>query len=175
MKLDLPPYHTLQRFEGRGNYAIWKYYQWPYRFFYRKKLKMILELITTRGGKCLDFGAGPGIFTKTLTNNFATVKSLDRQDSIDPRWRFNTIVCGSVLEFVDLVPVLHTLRGMLAAGGELIVGSPMNTFLSRLYLRDGKTRHSHEKIIEAVSKVFHVERINYWFGLYFGLRARCKT
>lgn len=178
MKLDLPPYHELQRYEGTGNYAIWKYYQWPYRIFYRKKLKMILSLITkTPDCRILDFGAGPGIFTKTL-QAVGVVKSIDFRDTIDPRWKFDLIICGSVLEFVDLKPALHTLKFMTKPGSEIIVASPMKTWLSRLYfksIKDTKSRHSHEVIIEEMSKVFHVETVKKWFGLYFALRARCKT
>lgn len=177
LNLALPPYHELERFEGKGNYAIWKYYEWPYRYFYRKKLRMIWGLLSRKSyDRVLDFGCGPGIFTKTL-QQLGRVKSIDRQDSIDFRWKFDAIICGSVLEFTDLLPTLYRLKMILEPTGELIIASPMDTWLTRLYFKtekDAKTRHSHEKIIEAVSRVFHVETIRYWFGLYFAMRVRCR-
>lgn len=173
--LSLPPYSSLKEHEGKGNYAISKYYKFPYRIFYRHKLKMIINLMEGRYKNCLDYGAGPGIFTRELKKHCDNVISHDFNKPVDLRWKFDLIICASVLEFCHLNATLEFLKGVLKPGGTLIVASPMETPLSKYYFKaieDMNIRYSHTKIIEAIQKKFKVEKKKEWLGLYFALRAK---
>lgn len=166
----------MKQFEGKGNYAINKYYKFPYRFFYRKKLKMIVNLLPK--GKVfyniLDFGSGPGIFTDQLKQHSIHVNQFESNDVLDPRWHYDAIVCASVLEFCSLNLTISILYNILNPGGKLFVASPMNTALASLYFKsigDKQGRNSHKSIISAVSKRFRIEKYDTWMNLYFALRA----
>ena len=174
--LRLPPYASLKQYEGKGNYAISKYYRFPHSFFYRKKLKMIVSLMEKDKiyHNILDYGSGPGIFTDELKKHALFIKNFEIKDIIDPRWRFDAIVCSSVLEFCHLSITLQTLRSILNTNGKLFIGSPMNTKLSLLYFRcisNKESRHSHFNILSEVSKHFRIEEYHSWMNLYFALRA----
>lgn len=173
--LALPPYESVKQFEGKGNFAIDKYYKMPYSFFYRHKLKMIKSLMGKNLYKnCLDFGSGPGIFTPELKKHAYSVYNHDLEKPVDLRWKFELIVCSSVLEFCDLNTTLSFLRSVCKNNGTLIVASPMNTPLSRFYfnlIKDGNARYSHIAIISAVSKYFKIEKKKEFLGLYFALKA----
>ena len=174
--LKLPPYSSIKEFEGHGNYAISKYYKWPYRFFYRHKLKMILNLMEK--GKIyhniLDYGSGPGIFTPELKKHALFVNSFDIDDVLNPRWKYGAVVCSSFLEFSELPFTLHTIRNILNPKGKLYVASPMATGLTKAYFRfikDKNKRHDHTKILSEISKQFKIEEYHSWLNLYFALRA----
>lgn len=173
--IALPPYPSLKRYEGKGNWAIKKYYQWPYSLFYRHKLKMIVEMLgKKKHNNILDFGAGPGIFTKELSKHAISVKSFDLGDVMDLRWKFDVIVCASVLEFVPLEHTLKLLKALMKPKGILIVGSPMDSKFSRAYfkfIKDKNTRYSHQEIIEAMEKVFGIVAEKSWMNLYFTAKA----
>jgi 2-polyprenyl-3-methyl-5-hydroxy-6-metoxy-1,4-benzoquinol methylase len=175
--LTLPPYKSLSHLEGKGNWAIRKYYQWPYSFFYRHKLKMIIKMMAPGMPyyNILDFGAGPGIFTLELNKHAYFVKSFDLKDPIDLRWQFDVIVCASVLEFVHhLDPTVQFLRKVLKPDGLLLVASPIDSALSRFYFRqikDKNKRHSHKFIIQTISKHFKITEKRNWLNLYFSLKA----
>ena len=174
--LALPKYETLKQFEGKGNFAINKYYQFPYRFFYRHKLKMIISLMPkgTIYRNILDFGCGPGIFTKELKKHALAVKSIDTLSELDSRWSFDAVVCSSVLEFAMLDVTLRALKNVLKSSGALFVASPMETPLSNLYfnlIKDKYCRNSHEEIIKKVSVYFSITEMKTWFGFYFALKA----
>ena len=177
-RLALPPYSQLERYEGLGNYALWKYYNFPYSYFYQAKLKLMVNLMKEDGYRnAMDFGSGPGIFRNELLLHSGTVIKVDKWTKFDPRWRFDLIICGSVLEFVELMPTLHLLRSVLDYRGDIIIASPMETFFSRLYfklIKDSNYRHSHKKIIESIRSVFKIEKIRYWNQLYFAVRAKIK-
>ena len=178
--IRLPKYYTLAEFEGKGNWAIAKYYKWPYRFFYRHKLKMIVDMLRrdTKYHNILDYGSGPGIFTEELKQHAHFVKSFDVGQLIDPRWKFDVIVCSSVLEFMpNLDFTLVMLKSLLKKNGILVVGSPMNTWITRLYLsliKDKHTRNSHIMIQSKVSKYFNITESKEWLNLYFSLKAVSK-
>ena len=174
--LRLPPYSSLKQYEGKGNYAIWKYYNLPYSLFYCKKLKMIVSLMSEGNiyHNILDYGSGPGIFEEELKRYAIAVKKLEIGEVIDPRWRFDAIVCASVLEFVDLKITLILLKNLLKPGGKLYVGSPMQSVLSRTYFKfigDKNKRIHHMKIISEISKQFRIEKYTTWMSLYFAIRA----
>ena len=174
--LRLPPFASLKNLEGKGNFAVSKYYQFPYRFFYRYKLKMIVDLMP-KGQvyhNILDFGSGSGIFEPELKRHALFVKRFDKHDIIDKRWRFDAIVCASVLEFCQLPHTVGLLYDLLKPEGKLYVGSPMETGLTKLYfklIKDKNKRNNHAKILSEVSKKFRIEKYNSWMNLYFSLRA----
>lgn len=173
--MRLPSYSSLKQHEGSGNYAIKPYYRFPKRFFYRHKLKMIVDMM--RPGlyrNIMDFGAGPGIFTPELQRHGLWVTKIDHLTIINPLWRFDLIVCASVLEFCELDFTLKMLKGLLAFKGEIIIASPMQTKLSKLYfqiIKDKNTRHSHQKILDRFSHYFRVEKYKEWLGLYFAMKG----
>lgn len=175
-RLTLPAYDSLKKYEGGGNYAINKYYKLPYSFFYRHKLKMMVNLMEDKTYKnCLDYGSGPGIFTPELKKHAISVLSHDAHHTVDMRWKFELIVCASVLEFCHLNTTLEFLHGVCRKNGTLIVGSPMQTKLSKTYfnsINDTNIRYSHTHIIKAIGSKFEIEKIDYWMGLYFALRAK---
>ncbi len=176
--IALPSYDSLKKFEGKGEWAIGKYYQWPYSFFYQHKLKMIISHMGDRFYRnILDFGSGPGIFSRELHRHAHFVTEYDLGTAIDPRWNFDIIVCASSLEFVHLNHTLKMLKSMLKRGGFLIVASPMDSLLSRLYFKKtgvARSCHSHLEIIEAVKKHFTIVEQKSWMSLYFSLKAVSK-
>lgn len=139
---------------------------------------MIVNLMEDKMYKnCLDYGAGPGIFTPELKKHAYSVLSHDINNAVDLRWKFELIVCASVLEFCHLNTTLDFLHGICRHNGTILVASPMQTKMSKAYfksIKDDKIRYSHTEIIGAVSKRFEIEKIDYWMGLYFALRARKK-
>jgi len=174
-RLTLPPYNEIKHLEGKGNFAVDKYYKFPYRLFYRHKLRMALNLfpkITVHN--VLDFGSGQGILVPELKKRALFVKQFDINDIIDKRWKFDVIVCCSVLEFCQLPHTLNLLKGMMKQDSKLIIASPMDTPQSRFYyklIKDKNIRNSHAKILSEVSKVFKLETYTNWLNLYFALRA----
>lgn len=175
--ITLPPYASVARYEGKGNYAIDKYYKLPYRFFYRHKLKMIIDLMQKDHiyQNILDYGSGPGIFMYELKKHALFVHQFNRFYKIDSRVRFELVICASVLEFCKLEETLSEIKSIIRPGGKLIVASPQSNKLTRLYFRliqDTYKRHSEDDIIAAVSKLFQIEEYKSWCGLYFALRAR---
>lgn len=177
--ITLPPYHLVKKYEGAGNWAIKKYYQFPYNIFYKKKLKMIVDMLTP--GKIyrniLDFGGGPGeIFKKELGKHAMSVTSYNLP-LIDPRWKFDVIICGSVLEFVNFNYTIKGLRTALAPRGFMVVASPMDNWLTRFYfwmIGDKETRHNHIQIKLQIERYFDVIEYKEWLGLYFVCKAVAK-
>ena len=176
-RLFLPLYESLKEHEGKGNFAIKKYYQFPFSLFYRHKLKMILSLMDSRYRSILDFGSGPGIFLPTLRKRSDVVVGFEKGDKFDPRWSFSLVICASVLEFCDLTPTIGFIRILMSKKGELIIASPMDTWISRLYFKlinDKNVRHSHKVILEELKRWYVIESYKEWFGLYFLCKARLK-
>jgi len=147
--LALPDRRLISHLEGKGNYAIGKYYDWPYAPFYQKKLRMALGMMGKRiYNNCLDFGSGPGIFLPELKKRCTSVVKFDKDDAVHPRWKFDLVVCASVLEFVHLDFTMKLLKSLMYPFAKLVVASPMDTKLTRLYYRsikDKNVRHSHKK------------------------------
>jgi len=177
--LILPKYSSIKEHEGKGNWALWKYYVPPFSFFYQKKLKMILDLMDSNHTyhNILDFGSGPGIFTPSLKKKAIFVVSKDKNDHISEKWYFSAIVCASVLEFCELSHTIKLLRSITKPQGRLFVASPMKSRWSSLYfdaIGDKNLRNSDSDIVEAISKHYVIEEYKEWRGLYFALRARPK-
>ena len=173
-RILLPPYESLKHLEGKGNYALKKYYQFPYSLFYKHKLKMVVQMIERHYGNCLDFGSGPGIFLPELKRHASRVIGYEKDEKLDNRLNFDLIVCSSVLEFCDLEPTLDFLKEILKPSGHLIVASPMRSPLSKAYfsiIKDKNKRHSDIDIINAISSKFKITQKKNWLGLYFCLKA----
>lgn len=173
-RILLPEYETLKEYEGKGNYAISKYYKFPYKYFYQQKLKMVVSLMERRYKNCLDFGSGPGIFLPELRRHADNVIAYDKGDKLDPGLKFDLIVCSSVIEFCHLESTLKFLKEILKEDGHLIVASPMKSTFSKTYfklIRDNKNRHCHLDIIKYISNRFKIVQKKEWFGLYFSLKA----
>lgn len=175
--LLLPPLSQVADFEGKGNFAIKKYYHLPFSLFYRQKLRMILELMNgEKYQSILDFGSGPAeIFRESLQGRGRRVECVDKLDKIIGK--YDLIVCASVLEFVNLKETLPYLKRHLMPAGALIGASPMETNWTRYYfslIGDKIKRNSHKEILAELSKHFWVVKKKEWFGLYFSWKAYAK-
>lgn len=177
--LTLPPYSQVSHLNGRGNYAVDKYYKLPHSLIYQYKIKMVRDLLKPDHiyRNLMDFGGGPGILLPELKKHALRVFSYEKGEPISPYWNFEAIVCASVLEFCPLETTIKMLAGFLKKGGDIIIVSPMTSRASSLYFKmigDKNIRNTHIDITNAVSKHFKiVERTNL-FSLYFGLRATTK-
>jgi len=178
--IKLPELSSISKHEGGGNYAISKYYRHPYKMFYRKKLYIARNLLDKDViyRTILDFGSGPGIFTKELKRHAISVKSYEPGVLIDKRSRFECIVALSVMEFLEQLPEeIEWLRKVSTFHTQLIIVSPMDSILSRLYfylIGDKKVRNSKENVLAAVDKHYKVLRYGEWFGLYYYIKAIAK-
>lgn len=179
-RLALPPLNTVKYFEGKGNYAVMKYYRFPFSFFYRHKLKMVVKMME-RGKiyrNILDFGAGePQIFNKELRRHAMHVHCADTKEDINVTTKYDLIVCASVLEFVWLKTTLPVLKIVLKPHGTMIVASPMSTWFTHLYfkvIKDRAERHSHQEILSELTKYFNVVDFKSWLGLYFCCKVAPK-
>lgn len=176
--LALPTYQTVRHLEGKG-YAVKRYYQFPYLFFYRKKLSMMLEYLEPGRiySSILDFGCGKArIFESSLKRSAFDVDSIDKSEKLLKR-KYEVIVCGSVLEFVNLKEVVLKLKSMLDKRGMLIVSSPMRNWITSLYfsaIGDRSMRNSHIEIMEELKKHFKVCDYRQWNGLYFSAKMRVR-
>ena len=173
--LILPPYSEVAKYEGQGNFAVRKYYQWPYSLFYRHKLNMILDFMhKPRYKSILDYGCGlANIFGPTLSKRTSKLVSFDKDDP-EPIGKFELIVCASVLEFVDLDYTLKFLKKHLVEGGEIIGASPMTTTISSAYLRligDKSKRNPHYYVLRKLNENFNSIYIDEWCGLYYSFKG----
>ena len=174
--ISYPPLSSIKHLEGKGNFAVSKYYKLPFRPFYRHKFKMIVDMIgNSKYEKILDFGSGSGIFRTELLRHAKLVSCINEDNAIiNSDWRFDAIICASVLEFCHLYSTVSRLYSLLNPGGVLYVASPMDTRLSQGYFRligDNKLRHSPELIKSVISGKFKIEEYKEWMGLYFALKA----
>ena len=176
--LALPTYQSVRHLEGKG-YAVKKYYQFPYFFFYRKKLSMMLEYLEPGRiySSILDFGCGKAhILETSLKRSSFDVYSIDKNDKL-PRKKYEVIVCGSVLEFTNLKETILKLKSMLDKRGILIVSSPMRNWVTSLYfsaIGDHSIRNTHIEIMDELKKHFRVSDYKEWNGLYFCAKMRAK-
>lgn len=173
--VQYPPLSSIKHLEGKGNFAVSKYYKWPFRPFYRHKFKMIVDMMGDNYyQRILDFGAGSGIFNTELMCHANYVTSIDKDSAFNPTWRFDAIICASVLEFTHLYSTVYMLSKFLNHNGTLYVASPMESKASRFYFQligDEHIRHSQEVIKQAVNKHFEIKEYKEWMGLYFALKA----
>ena len=176
--VQYPPLSEVAHLEGKGNFAVSKYYKWPFKPFYRHKLSMIVDMMgDSHYNRLLDFGAGSKIFYPELQRHANFVTCVDKFSVINPSWRFDAIVCASVLEFVSLNEIVKILCYIMAPHGVIYVASPMETKLSKFYFNligDKLTRHSHQEIKLAIMNNFILEEWKTWNRLYFCLKARKK-
>lgn len=178
--LALPKYESVKDYEGQGNYAVAKYYRFPFSFFYRQKLKMIVRMLEK--GKIykniLDFGSGKAeIFREELEKHALQVKCIEAQDILDFRWKFDVVVCASVLEFVQLPVAISILKNVTHKNGMIVGASPMDTWATRLYFRligDKNLRNTHKVILNELSKYFFIIEKKEWLGLYFSFKGYPK-
>ena len=169
--LSFPSYSSVAGYEGKGNYAVSKYYQYPWRWLYRHKVRMIERAL--RGNKfelMLNFGSGPGILDYEL---YKYTKFLVNYDIGCPEinGRYDIAVCASVMEFVSLKDTFEKLSQHTE---EIIVTSPMKTSLSDYYFRlieDKHQRHPHQDILENMVRYFSINYYRSWCGLYFCARG----
>lgn len=173
--IKLPSYETLKQFEGKGNYAIKRYYQFPTNIFYKHKLKMVVKLMDKNRiyRNILDFGSGPGIFTEELKRHALRVKQLEVGDAIDRRWKFDLVVAASVFEFCDVEKWSEIIHDWVSPNGQLIIASPMDSWKTRLYfnlIKDTNSRLDEDKIFAGLINKFKLDDSLYWHGLYFAAR-----
>jgi len=176
----LPKYKAVKDFDGNKDFAVGKYYRFPFSLFYCQKLKMIVRLLE-RGKiyrNILDFGSGKAeIFREELEKHALNVKCVDIQDSLDLRWKFDVVVCASVLEFVNLPVALSILRNVTNVNGMIVGASPMDTWATRLYFKligDKNSRNTHKVILNELSRYFFIVEKSEWFGLYFSFKGYPK-
>ena len=168
--LTFPKYSFVKCLEGKGNYAVRKYYVYPWRYFYRHKVRMIERLLRGRHfNKILDFGSGSGVLIdqwKKFANNIHTAdKGYTNLPKVD------MTICASVMEFVNLH---YTFEELSKKTDEIIVASPMCTDLSAMYfdlIRDTNIRNCHDDIMDAMAKHFEIKDYKEWLGLYFCARG----
>ena len=174
--IQYPPLESLKHLEGKGNFAVSKYYKWPFKPFYRHKFKMIIDMMKDEHyNRVLDFGAGSAIFRPELLSHSNFVTCVDKSSPINPLWKFDAIVCASVLEFCHLPFTVDMLSKIMVLKGALYIASPMDTNLSRWYfklIKDTNHRHSHKLIKQSIKKHFFIEDYKEWHGLYFSMKAR---
>lgn len=119
-----------------------------------RTIHALMDTVGRRGGRCLDFGGGGGVFLPTLSRRFDEVVCVDRDvrearqvvaeyalsnvrvdevDILSPDYapgRFDAIVAADVLEhFPDLAPPVGRLADWLAADGHLFTSLPTETGL----------------------------------------------
>ena len=177
-RLLLPPYSEVKHFEGLGNYAIKRYYQFPFLMFYRKKLKMILShLQDKKYDSILDFGCGRAeILRETLSQYSDDVDYVDTEHDLKDK-KYDVITCSSVLEFMSLKFIVPRLNGLLKKDGMLIGASPMNTLLTEFYFHiigDVSFRNTEVDIMNSLRKHMFVVRHEKWAELYFSFKAYKK-
>ena len=169
-----PPLHTIEHLEGKGNFAVSKYYKLPFRFFYRHKFKMIVKMMgKQRYHRILDFGSGSGIFRTELQRHGNFVMCVDKGVN-RLHLKYDAVVCASVLEFCNLNETLTYLKSIMKPGATLFVASPMQTKWTMRYFNaigDTHTRNSHFQIKEAVEQHFKLQEYTEWLGLYFAIKA----
>ena len=157
MKLALPPAGTLTPNDEHDPLPY--YYRPLVGWLYRKRLRMGLELLPTKGARILEVGVGSGILVPTLSSNYASYTGTDLvlagglnrlvapscqasflqadllQESSLPEASFDAIICLSVLEHIaDAEGAAAALARTLVKGGTLVAGYPMvNSMMARLF------------------------------------------
>lgn len=188
MKLVKIPIPELKEMEGKNFIELRPYvHKNPIvRWLFWRRLKTVLNLAETctcnkNCEKVLDFGAGSGIFMPTLSKNFKSVYSLDRNtDSlkyVKQKYKlenvtisnspgetlpyndnfFDLIIAADVLEhFQDSRKIQEEFLRVLKKGGCLIVSGPTENFLYRLarkFIYRYKKPADHYSDVEKIIKI----------------------
>lgn len=168
--LTFPKYSSVRKLEGNGNYAIRKYYVYPWRYFYRHKVRMIERMLRdSRFNSIMDFGAGPELMTPQWKKYAHEVYCIDKHHTQWPK--VNMTICASVMEFV---PLKETFEKLSQHTNEIIVASPMQTSRSDFYFKfinDKNKRHSQKEILDEMNRCFSIYSYATWMGLYFCVRG----
>ena len=168
--LKFPRYDSVKGFEGQGNWAVNKYYYYPWRYFYRHKVRMIEKLLRGRKfSSIMDFGSGPGLLCKEWEKYSDYVCPIEKGDNFIPK--VELAICASVLEFVDLPSTSKLLSEKCK---EVIIASPMTSEFTQKYfsfIGDRNRRNSHYEIITAMSQYFNFTHLEYWKQIYFCARG----
>lgn len=168
--LTFPKYSQVKKYENKGNYAVKKYYFWPWRFFYRHKIRMIERAM--RGdhfNSIMDFGSGPGLMYNQWKKQAHEVYLFDKNNTQIPN--VNMTICASVMEFV---PLKETFEKLAQHTNEIVIASPMKSGWSDYYFKmidDKETRHSHQEILDEMARYFSINYHESWLGLYFCARG----
>lgn len=179
--IALPPYRTVRNWERYENAAVKKYYHFPFNLFYVKKLKMIVDMLEPKKiyRNILDYGAGAAqIFETELEKHAIHVIPWHsgRGLVLENRWKFDVVICASVLEFVNLEATVKEIEPIMTPKGIMIVASPIESWVSKLYFKlVGSTkyrRHSHKIIRTYLQGHFNELDYKEWFGLYFVMKVR---
>ena len=146
-----------------------KYYIYPWRYFYRHKVRMIEKQIREqRFNSILDFGSGPGLMRNEWEKHAKEVILFDKESENDVYFPPVSIaICASIMEFVNLK---YTFEKLANSTKEIIVASPMQNRLSKLYFKligDKNMRHSNQEIMDEMIKHFYIKHYESWMGLYF--------
>jgi 2-polyprenyl-3-methyl-5-hydroxy-6-metoxy-1,4-benzoquinol methylase len=157
--------HSIDSGSSEDYHLIRLYYSWYGGWFYRRRLKMVADLLGgMHVGRILEVGVGSGIFIKELLKHADFVTGIDvhstyhgvqrmlEQEKVDlsrvelrqgnifsipyEDARFDVIVCVSVLEhFPDPRPALLEMRRTVKYGGILALGFPARNFITDLLFR----------------------------------------
>lgn len=138
------------------------YYVPIIKYFYLKRLKMIIDLIKdSEGGSVLDIGCGSGVLFYELKEIFSDLNGLDLRRDINQikeslerdkikvnlingdllslpykDGSFDCIVSVSVLEHIrDLERVVNEIRRVLKKGGKFICGFPVKNVLMHQFFK----------------------------------------
>ena len=168
--LTFPKYSSVKHLEKQGNYALSKYYFYPFRWFYRHKVRMIEQALRGKRFKSItDFGSGPGLMTQEWSKYADKIYLIDEKHKELPK--VDMTICASVMEFV---PLNETFEKLAEFTKEIIVASPMKTAFSWSYftlINDNHKRHSHQEITAEMTRYFSVNYNKEWAGLYFCARG----
>lgn len=171
--LTFPPYSSVKHLDGTGNFAVKKYYFYPWRYFYRHKIRMIEKMLRDHIFESLmDFGAGPGLMTKQWEKYAYSVYPVDKQSTVLPD--VDMTICASVMEFVRLQ---QTFKHLSYVTKEIIIASPMKNRFTEKYFEligDINIRNSHTEIIHEMGNYFDMEDLEVWHGLYFCVKGTRK-
>lgn len=168
--LTFPKYSLVKQYENGGNFAVSKYYHFPWRFFYRHKIRMIEKAIRDeRFGSIMDFGCGPGLMHDEWLKFSDKVYLIEKYANYIPK--VDLAICASVMEFVDLK---KTMRLLSMSCDQIVISSPMRNSITETYFNavgSYHTRNSHEEIISEMLKYFNLTHYESWMGLYFCARG----
>jgi len=155
------------------------YYQHGIRYFYRKRVKQALSLLTPPYGSTLEIGYGSGILMPTLCSISDEVIGIDKLSNPEevsinlkklncrpglykisaneinfPAHKFNLIISISTLEHIPLDKIeilLEKIYKILAPEGHFVVGMPrINKFMEKMLSLIGYPEMSKHHITSSI-------------------------